>query len=435
MLNDFFNQNKEGNKLLKAVHSDLSVHHFIVGCRALGLVSKAITEPLWKAIEKPGHILEMNCRYVRAVAMLEKWMNDPTTLLTLSEELYDDIPSEKDQVAASLTNGNFASDAMTSQVLGLILAGVVSVSKHMLQQHLAGGEFTAMTEKDRLETTSVRADNIGPERDFSFLDRSILTRPSLHTVNLEGLIMFGKKKVSDWIKSKAPDVQRKLFEAVRRTTDDQRTQYLERAAIQAKATEENQQIKKQEKDRKEARERVIKTELSEKTKPRFGGLWTSKDQAEEWLKNASSDKEKREALEVQLKFRKCVLKNRCRKGLLNFSSGSIKCSVDKLCENLMSVLDEATTEINQVREEVINLREYADILIEPADLEVEKQRLLHGRTKAKDEGRCNDGNVPKINVADDLVGKKVEHLCMEEGKEQWFEERNRETSKFSQQIT
>ena len=98
----------------------------------------------------------------------------------------------------------------------------------------------------------------------------------------------------------------------------------------------------------------------------------------------------------------------------------------------MSVLDEAATEINQVREEVINLREYADILIEPADLEVEKQRLLHGRTKAKDEGRCNDGNVPKINVADDLVGKKVEHLCMEEGKEQWFEERNRETSKYSQ---
>ena len=56
VLTDFFDQNKEGNKLLKAVHSDLSVHHFIVGCRALGLVSKAITEPLWKAIEKPGHI-------------------------------------------------------------------------------------------------------------------------------------------------------------------------------------------------------------------------------------------------------------------------------------------------------------------------------------------------------------------------------------------
>ena len=49
----------------------------------------------------------MNCKYVRAVTTLKKWMNDPTTLLTLSEELYDDLPGEKDQGAASLTNENF----------------------------------------------------------------------------------------------------------------------------------------------------------------------------------------------------------------------------------------------------------------------------------------------------------------------------------------
>ena len=36
------------NRLLQAVQADLAVPEFIAGCRALGLIGKYITAPLWR---------------------------------------------------------------------------------------------------------------------------------------------------------------------------------------------------------------------------------------------------------------------------------------------------------------------------------------------------------------------------------------------------
>ena len=47
------------NKLLKAVHADVGVPVYIVGCRVLGLLNKLITAPLWRITEKEGHILDL----------------------------------------------------------------------------------------------------------------------------------------------------------------------------------------------------------------------------------------------------------------------------------------------------------------------------------------------------------------------------------------
>ena len=42
-----------GNCLLQAVH-DLQVPAFLVGCRALGLIGKFITAPLWRYLVADG---------------------------------------------------------------------------------------------------------------------------------------------------------------------------------------------------------------------------------------------------------------------------------------------------------------------------------------------------------------------------------------------
>ena len=46
-LKEFFDVVKGENKLLSAVFHDLQVSYFKAGCRALGLIDKFVTGPLW----------------------------------------------------------------------------------------------------------------------------------------------------------------------------------------------------------------------------------------------------------------------------------------------------------------------------------------------------------------------------------------------------
>ena len=54
--------NADNNKLLKAVKQDLGVVSFIAGCKALGLVDKYLTGPLWRLLNKVDNICDMNKR-------------------------------------------------------------------------------------------------------------------------------------------------------------------------------------------------------------------------------------------------------------------------------------------------------------------------------------------------------------------------------------
>lgn len=55
---------------------DLKVPFFIAGCKALGLISKLITAPVWNLIEDPSfHILDMNNCYLQLVTFLKDISN------------------------------------------------------------------------------------------------------------------------------------------------------------------------------------------------------------------------------------------------------------------------------------------------------------------------------------------------------------------------
>jgi len=47
----FFENVKDDNKLLKALFHDLQIPSFLSGCRALGLINKFVTGPLWRLFE------------------------------------------------------------------------------------------------------------------------------------------------------------------------------------------------------------------------------------------------------------------------------------------------------------------------------------------------------------------------------------------------
>lgn len=58
------------NKLLKAVLDDANNELYISGCRALGLIDKFITGPLWKILESSLHILDTSTYFTKLLEFL-----------------------------------------------------------------------------------------------------------------------------------------------------------------------------------------------------------------------------------------------------------------------------------------------------------------------------------------------------------------------------
>ena len=53
------------NKLFKAILDHASNEAYIAGCKALGLIDKLVTGPLWHVMESDLHILDMSTYYTR----------------------------------------------------------------------------------------------------------------------------------------------------------------------------------------------------------------------------------------------------------------------------------------------------------------------------------------------------------------------------------
>ena len=85
--------------MLKAVHSDITVPELVAGCRALGLINKIITGPLWRVLESDNvMILEMNTYFHVLITKLDEWAQDASRLLQGDAELYADYPPIKDEI-------------------------------------------------------------------------------------------------------------------------------------------------------------------------------------------------------------------------------------------------------------------------------------------------------------------------------------------------
>ena len=106
-----------GNRLLQAVHADLQVPAFLVGCRALGLTGKFITAPLWCYMVEDGIPFQEVVNVCQALAVsLGQYAEDaallvnatatafPGTKIVRQSKVYDKLlaPSDNDQLLKEL---------------------------------------------------------------------------------------------------------------------------------------------------------------------------------------------------------------------------------------------------------------------------------------------------------------------------------------------
>ena len=169
------------NQLLRAVYSDIQVPEFLAGCRALGLVNKIVTGPLWRVLESSDiSITEMNVFYQTLVSYIEEWSLDASKLLCGEAVLFPDFPPSEDAVWHHLTTAS-ESASTTQEILQIIFHAFSALLTRLLSDHLPGGVHDNPCAQLQEETKSVPKTNVISERDFGQLDRLLCEKPNAST--------------------------------------------------------------------------------------------------------------------------------------------------------------------------------------------------------------------------------------------------------------
>ena len=202
------------NKLLKAILDDASNELYIAGCKALGLIDKLITGPLWRVMESDLHILDMSTYYTRLLQFLVNSSQDATEFLTGEAVPFPGVPIKKDEVWAALVTPS-PLDHIVQQLLQAVFKSVELLVRRMLADHLPGGTWEEADELTREQTKLVKKTNTVSERDFGKLDRLLREKPNASTLALEAHILFSSNKRAKWLRERSQAEQDTLLKMAR----------------------------------------------------------------------------------------------------------------------------------------------------------------------------------------------------------------------------
>ena len=178
------------NQLLNAIMTDIEVPEYLAGCRALGLVNKIITAPLWQVMElRDTSILDMNWQFETLLTCLERWSKNASVLLAGEANLFENFPPTNDKVYLSLTTPSDCDD-VTQIILQVLCSALSALLSHLVEDHLPGGKLSNPSDTLSEQAKSVPTANTISERDFGKLDQLLREKPNATTLSLEFHILF-----------------------------------------------------------------------------------------------------------------------------------------------------------------------------------------------------------------------------------------------------
>jgi hypothetical protein len=135
---------------------DLKIQVFIAGCKALGLICKLITTPLWNLIERKDiHIMDMNKHYLELTTFLNDASQDldgfiSGRMLPFGENTY----IKRGKVFEKLISQS-EHDGNTCTILSIVLPAIAKLAQNNFRDHLPGGTFENLSEQQIEVTKSV----------------------------------------------------------------------------------------------------------------------------------------------------------------------------------------------------------------------------------------------------------------------------------------
>ena len=154
-LKHFFESVKDENKLLKAVHSDLQIKSYLCGCRALGLINKFVTGPLWRLLESGIHILDMNKHYEKMSSLFFDLSVDAKESMLGNVIYFENVEISKDDVYNSRILPSNILNESTKQCLEIIFGSLCIITRRLLDDHLEDGKYSNPSQQLVKETVSV----------------------------------------------------------------------------------------------------------------------------------------------------------------------------------------------------------------------------------------------------------------------------------------
>ncbi|CAG2222466.1 unnamed protein product [Mytilus edulis] len=301
------------NNLVSCVANYVNNNVYLAGCRALGIIDKLCTGPLWRQIEESKHILDLNNVWLNFYNFLDEFSKDSSDLLR-GKVIYPDY-TIKDEVYNSL-------------FMDLVII-------------FPGGKFSVDSAEnfENLKNISrnVSTTNIISERDFANLDRLTREKPNANTIAVEGIILFTNNKTLQWLDSLNPDKKTEVFKIARENAPKMIKNYRKQKIV---IKEKHIELLNK---RKEENLRLQQNKMDELNKIRadvekIGGEWKCQKAIDDNLNNIAKSK-KIEAVKAQIKFQRLILKkNPSDKAIFKFSIQGRQLELYELLENLTNLM-------------------------------------------------------------------------------------------------
>ena len=178
------------NKLQKSILFDLKIPEFIAGTKALALICKFITSPLWCVLEdKSVSLSDMNEKYLAVVNYMEDASANVDQFMSGNLILFKEHVQKDSIYEALLVPKDY--DGICEVFLRVILGTLSQLARKLYKEHLPGGNLASVdpdVTKGNPKTSSFA------ESVFGQLDQILRTKPNITTLAAESYIMFLNKK-------------------------------------------------------------------------------------------------------------------------------------------------------------------------------------------------------------------------------------------------
>ena len=174
-------------KVVNKCHLTNNFTLYLASFRALGIINKVVTGPLWRVLEcKDVTILDMNKRFRRLLSCFKDWSFNPSSVISGEAFVFDDFPPSKDNIYCSLFMESSYNDTVC-EILKVLFSAFHRHLEHLVEDHLPGGKYDNYIDYLSEETTSVPKTNTVSERDFAQLDRLLREKPNAAILSLSYL--------------------------------------------------------------------------------------------------------------------------------------------------------------------------------------------------------------------------------------------------------
>ena len=415
------------NNLLRAVLEDISNDLFLAECRALGIVDKIITGPLWRVIEKTKSILEMNPVLFKLKMKLSDFCKDASPVMSGSH-VFDEFGGEvhDNEVYQKLfeqTNEEF--DIMTQQALEVIFHALLIILERQCTEQLPGGKYWCPEDSIVSSSKNVPTTNKASESDFAILDLLIRTKPNASIQTIQALTMWSRNKTLDWLTELNDKDRDKLMDSARGQVVKMKEKYDDRKKDLHQQKKERLAKKQQEKIQSEEKSMAKKAAAVNSLIENGVRAWLSAEEAEENLKFIDIDMKKK-VLYAQLEFYRYVMGVKCSAKLFNKTkcenNKRVELTSNELFHNLKSVITVhkiPQSETKLIGKQVVKSRADQEKIVSDSKKDL-MQALQQSRlSQLQKQQRLN--LLPQFLAhPENIVGKVIQHKVKEEASEEVY---------------